>query len=219
MLRIAGSMRLLTTLISNIGNDAKALWLRHDPTRSADFIQGREQMHVSILSVGSFCGRFLSGAGSDHIVKKLRASRFWCLVISAGVFSLAQVLALVVSDPNFLFLVSSLTGIGYGFLFGVFPALVADAFGTQGMSLNWGFFIAAPVLSGNIYNLSYGAIYDSHSEHGDGKKGECHAGLECYRSAYWLTLASSLAGMLMALWCIRHEKQQHAHAQHHSRES
>jgi len=30
-------------------------------------------------------------------------------------------------------------------------------------------------------------------------------GLGCYRNAYWITLASSGVGVLLALWCIRYE--------------
>ena len=46
---------------SNIGNDAKALWMHYDPSKSPEFLVKRQQMHVSILSVGSFFGRLLSG--------------------------------------------------------------------------------------------------------------------------------------------------------------
>lgn len=191
---------------SNIGNDAKALWHRQDPDAPPSFITGREQMHTSILSIGSFLGRFISGIGSDYCVKRLQASRFWCLVVSACVFTLAQVLALNISNPNFLFLVSSLTGIGYGALFGCFPALTADAFGVTGMSQNWGFMICAPVITGNIYNLAYGRIYDSHSIVDGQGNVACPDGLGCYRSAYFLTLVSSIGGILMSLWCIRYER-------------
>lgn len=46
---------------SNIGNDAQALWQRHDDSVSQEFLVTRQQMHVSILSVCSFLGRLLSG--------------------------------------------------------------------------------------------------------------------------------------------------------------
>lgn len=201
---------MLTSLLlhSNIGNDAKALWRHHSRDTSDSFLQSREQLHVSFLSLASFVGRFLSGVGSDMLVTRLHASRFWCLVASALLFTVAQLAAILITRPQVLFLVSTLTGAAYGALFGVFPALIADAFGVRGLSLNWGFMILAPVISGNVYNLTYGTILDSHS--GQGADRECLAGRECYVAAYYVTLASSVAGVVMALWCVRYEARKKA---------
>lgn len=113
----------------------------------------------------------------------------------------------MISQPKLLPLVSTLTGLGYGALFGCFPALVADAFGAQGLGLNWGIIIFAPVISGNVYNLAYGRIYDAHSRPtGPDGSSDCTEGLGCYRDAYWVTLASSVAGVILALWCVRYER-------------
>jgi len=111
----------------------------------------------------------------------------------------AQALALLVSNPHYLFLVSGLTGLAYGALFGVYPALVADTFGVTGLSLNWGFMIFAPVLSGNVYNVVYGRVADRNGGP------DCVKGMECYVSAYWLTLLSSVVGVVGAMWCVRYE--------------
>ena len=46
--------------------------------------------------------------------------------------------------------------VAYGFLFGVYPALVAECFGVHGLSQNWGCMILAPIVFGNIFNLAYG---------------------------------------------------------------
>jgi len=169
-------------------------------------VHQRQQLHVSILSLASFVGRLLSGIGSDILVKRLHASRYWCLEASAFLFCGAQLCALLVSQPKLLVLVSSLTGLAYGALFGCFPALVADAFGAQGLGLNWGIIIFAPVVSGNVYNLAYGRIFDAHSRPmGPDAHVDCPEGLACYRDAYWVTLASSMAGVVLALWCVRYE--------------
>lgn len=100
---------------------------------------------------------------------------------------------------------SGLTGLAYGALFGVYPALVADSFGVKGLSLNWGAMTMSPVVSGNIFNLAYGAIYDRHSMVLEGGERDCEEGLKCYRSAYWITLAASLVGIVLSLWSVRHE--------------
>jgi MFS family permease len=159
-------------------------------------------MHVSIISSFSFLGRLISGIGSDYLVKNLHKSRFWCLVVSSSIFALAQFAALSVSSPTWLWLVSSLNGLGYGALFGVYPALVADTFGVSGLSQNWGFMTVAPVVWGNIFNLLYGAVFDSNSKLSPAGDMQCNDGLDCYRTAYVVTSVAALVGILGALGAV-----------------
>ncbi|CAM1511109.1 Fc.00g086220.m01.CDS01 [Cosmosporella sp. VM-42] len=195
--------------INNIGNDAKALWKHYDDTVSDEFLIKRQQMHVSILSVCSFLGRLSSGVGSDFLVKNLHASRVWCLVFACFVFFLAQICALNISNPHLLGLVSGLSGLGYGFLFGVFPSIVAETFGIHGLSQNWGFMTLSPVVSSNVFNIFYGKVYDKHSVVQPGGERFCLDGLGCYRAAYWVTLGACGAGLFSALWVIRHQRAQY----------
>ncbi|KAL5114644.1 hypothetical protein ACEQ8H_007489 [Pleosporales sp. CAS-2024a] len=191
--------------INNIGHDVQALWARWDPSVSKKFVADRQLWHVSILSICSFLGRLSSGIGSDMIVKRLHHSRFWCAAISATIFSFAQFCAIRIQDPNHLWAVSGLTGLAYGVLFGVFPALVVDAFGAGGFAVNWGFMTIAPVISGNIYSLFYGATYDSNSiVEPDGQR-ICELGLQCYRTVYYVTLVSSVLGIMACFWGIHTE--------------
>jgi len=135
----------------------------------------------------------------------LHASRIWCLVIASFIFSIAQICALNITNPNLLGLVSGLSGLGYGFLFGVFPSIVAESFGIHGLSQNWGFMTLSPVISGNIFNLFYGIVYDKHSITGPGGELSCLDGQECYRAAYVVTLCACFLGMAVTLWVIRHQ--------------
>ena len=207
MLGLMTGIGLMT--INNIGNDAQALWKHYSPTTSPAFIEKRQQMHVSIISFGSFSGRLLSGIGSDLLVSKLNRSRFWCLFVSAIIFTIANFLATAISNPNLLILVSTLTGLAYGFLFGVYPSLVAHAFGVNGLSQNWGTMTLAPVITGNIYNILYGRVYDSHSVVEENGDRECLEGLECYRAAYWVTFFSAIGAIGLCLWSIWHENEVH----------
>ncbi|KAK5044526.1 hypothetical protein LTR84_010737 [Exophiala bonariae] len=204
MLGLLTGIGLMT--INNIGNDAQALWKHYDPSTTVEYIEKRQAMHVSILSFFSFSGRLLSGIGSDILVSKLGRSRFWCLFASAVIFCLAQITGTAVQNPHFLVLVSGLTGLAYGILFGVYPSLVAHCFGVHGLSQNWGTMTLAPVISGNIFNLLYGSIYDSHSEV-DSENGhmECLVGRTCYAQAYWVALGAAILGVGTCLWTIRHE--------------
>jgi MFS family permease len=166
-------------------------------------------MHVSILSVCSFSGRLLSGIGSDILVNKFNRSRFWCLFVSATGFVLAQLLAISIQQPTLLVFVTTITGLSYGMLFGVYPSLVAHTFGVHGLSQNWGTMCLAPVISGNVFNILYGKIYDSHSVIRDDGKLACMEGKSCYNHAYLATLGSGVLGLLLCLWSIRHESRMH----------
>ncbi|KAI1775212.1 MFS general substrate transporter [Hypoxylon cercidicola] len=191
--------------INNIGNDVTALWKHYDDSIDDKTLVLRQQLHVSILSIGSFSGRLLSGVGSDFLVKVLHASRVWCLVVASGIFSLAQVCALNMTNPHLLGFVSGFSGLGYGFLFGVFPSIVAESFGIHGLSQNWGFMTLSPVISSNIFNLFYGAVYDAHSVVDKDGVSSCADGLECYRAAYVVTLAACGLGLVVTLWVIWHQ--------------
>lgn len=188
-----------------MGNDAAALWKHYDDSIDDKAMVLHQQLHVSILSLGSFAGRLLSGAGSDFLVKVLHASRIWCLVIASVIFSLAQICALNIVNPHLLGFVSGFSGLGYGFLFGAFPSIVAECFGIRGLSQNWGFMTLSPVISGNIFNLFYGLVLDAHSViEADGKR-RCEQGIECYRSAYVVTLSACGLGLVVTLWVIWHQ--------------
>lgn len=180
----------------------------------------RQAMHVSILSVCSFSGRLLSGelhtspictnltlhpgVGSDFLVKVLHASRLWCLTVASLIFLAAQLFALNIENPHYLGLVSGFTGLAYGFLFGCFPSLVVEAFGIHGLSQNWGVMTLSPVISGNIFNLFYGMVFDKHSIVKDGGERECTEGLYCYHSAYLVTAVACVVGLVVNLWSIRY---------------
>lgn len=143
-----------------------------------------------------------TGVGSDFLAKVLHASRLWCLTIASFIFLVAQVLALNIQNPHYLAFVSGLTGLAYGFLFGCFPSLVAEAFGINGLSTNWGCMTLSPVISGNVFNLFYGMVYDKHSIVKPSGERECTDGLECYRSAYVVTVFACLFGVVASLWSI-----------------
>ncbi|KIV83376.1 hypothetical protein PV11_05407 [Exophiala sideris] len=207
MLGLLTGIGLMT--INNIGNDAQALWKQYDPNTTPAFIQKRQAIHVAILSFCSFAGRLTSGIGSDFLVSKLGRSRFWCLFASALVFCLAQLAGTAISTPKMLVFLSGLTGFAYGMLFGVFPSLVAHCFGVHGLSQNWGTMTLAPVVSGNIFNILYGKIYDAHSIKNEDGDMECLQGRKCYSTAYWVTFGAAILGVGCCLWSIWHEYRIH----------
>lgn len=165
-----------------------------------------ESFHVSALSLFSFGGRLLSGTFSDFLIKKLHASRLWCATAAGAVFTLVQFAAIKIENPGHLWIVSCLSGLGYGFLFGVMPSLVTDAFGAGYLSVNWGFMTLAPAASGYIFNLGYGSILDRHSRLMPNGERVCDLGVKCYSEAYYVTFFASLAGIVVSLFGIRHQR-------------
>jgi len=74
----------------------------------------------------------------------------------------------------------------------------------HGLSTNWGCMTLAPVVSGNVFNIFYGMIYDKHSIVEPSGERECTEGLECYRSAYLVTICACVLGLVVSLWSIRY---------------
>lgn len=195
----------MLTELSNIGNDVQALWRRYDGSASPASIAKQQSIHVSILSLANSVGRLLSGAGSDLLAKKLNMNRMWCLFISALAFTAAQSCALQIDNPHHLASVSGLTGIGYGVLYGFYPSLLAQKFGVNGMSQNWGTVILAPVISGNIFNILYGKVYDKYSIVLPNGERKCLEGRSCYWIASLVTLFVGLTGTVLSLVYIWRE--------------
>ena len=139
------------------------------------------------------------------IVRRLHASRYWCILISSCIFCAAQACGAQIEKPELLIFVSGLTGLAYGFHFGVYPSLLADAFGIGGLSQNWGAMTLSAIVGGNIFNLLYGRIYDAHSIIEEDGSRICFDGLQCYSKAYWITFGASLIGISLALISIRYD--------------
>jgi len=63
----------------------------------------------------------------------------------------------------------------------------------------------APAISGNIFNLIYGKIFDSHTVIGPDGERSCPDGLSCYKNAYLVTLGACGLGLVTTLWTIHHQ--------------
>ncbi|KAF3903056.1 hypothetical protein ABW21_db0200194 [Orbilia brochopaga] len=208
MLGILSGIGLMT--INNIGHSVQALWSAYDPKKDDKFVERFQGIQVSILSLCSFSGRLISGTASDVLKKKWYMSRVWLVFASSTCFLLGQIAGMTVSNPMYLWLVSGLGGFSYGLVFGVVPTITSESFGLHGLSQNWGTMTLAPVIFGNITNLFYGKIYDSHSRQLDAGHYDCSEGLGCYQSAYLLTSFASLVAMAISLWDIWIHRREHA---------
>lgn len=194
-------------------------------------VQQLQAQQVSTISLCNFSGRIIIGLLSDLLVNKTSsaANRVWLLIVVTTLALASQLLAAfpgAISTVDDLFAISTLTGLAYGTLFGVCPTLVFEWFGMKHFSQNYGFVSLSPVVAGNVFNLLFGHIYDSHvpiSSSGDQtilrvvaealKKGGndtdhpvtrhvCMDGEECYRQVFVVTSVGCAVAMLLSLVLI-----------------
>jgi len=152
--------------------------------------------HVSIISLSSCAGRIAAGISSDILFKRYGLQRTWCLVCASFVAILAQLSGWLVSTVDLLYIVSSLSGFGYGLLFGCSPVIASELFGVESFSQNWGWITLTPAFSSTLFNVIYGRVYDSHSNN---VLNRCHDGQACYASAFVVTLISAVIALVLAL--------------------
>ncbi|TGZ79986.1 MFS general substrate transporter [Ascodesmis nigricans] len=184
--------------INNIGQNVRSLLAPLDPPPSDKTKSHLQSLQVSLISLSSCISRILSGTLSDHLTT-LSRPRHLLFLISSFLALLATSSALIISSPTQLPILSVLTGLSYGALFGVAPTIVSETFGVGRMSTNWGALTMAAVVGGNVGNMWYGAVADWRK----GEEGVCYGGKRCYRDAYVLALGMVVGGMGMATWAVR----------------
>lgn len=142
-----------------------------------------QAVQVSIISIGSFSGRLLSGFLSDHIHKYHNVLRLWLVLVVALAMAATQLLVAYNKNSVRLMSVSSaIIGVCYGMVYGTYPAIIADTYGTKTFTSNWGLICVGPLIVLFALNKTFGHIYDAHSA----RKGLCFAGNGCYMQAFEL---------------------------------
>ncbi|KAK0546036.1 hypothetical protein OC846_005422 [Tilletia horrida] len=169
-------------------------------------VQQLQAHQVSAISLGNAAGRILIGLLSDVVVNYTSPPmRVWLLTVVCMLALTSQTLAAipnVITTVHRLIFVTSLTGLMYGTLFGIAPSLAFEWFGVKHFSQNWGIVSLSPVVAGNVFNLLFGRIFDSHVP-ADSPSHQCPYGEECYRSVFIVTtaccvVATVLSGVLIA---------------------
>lgn len=183
-----------------------------------------QSLQVSIISILSFLGRLSSGPVSDLLVKKLKAQRIWNIVIAALMFTYASFQMLKNMSPGQISIAeapkniknisicSAIFGYAFGVLFGTFPPVIADAFGTDGFSTIWGL-----TTSGGLFTVKYfcavlGLDLQRNTEQG---KQYCEKGMLCYTHTFHVTAFFAMTVTLVTLIVIgvTHWKRKHKNDQ------
>lgn len=167
----------------------------------------QEQAHqVSAISIGNASGRVLVGFLSDLWVSYMGSThqRVWLLLpVTLLAFSSQFLFALpsTIDSVDNLVYASALTGLMYGGFHGIAPCLTFEWFGLRHAARNWSLVALAPVISGNVFNILFGKVYDSHVPQ-TSPSHKCLEGEECYRSAFEFTSAATAVSVVIALVLI-----------------
>ncbi|CAD1809493.1 unnamed protein product [Candida parapsilosis] len=171
----------------------------HDPDAAS--IQA---LQVSILSIASFSGRLIAGFVSDYIHKKWHIQRLWIVQATLIMLSLAQYITIEnISSFYWTAIASGVTGSCYGLIFGTYPAIIADSFGTKTFSTNWGLICTGPLVTLYALNKYFGWIYDTQT---DGKTGICNLGNECYKGAFEVSFVLCIVAFVVSVLLIYNQR-------------
>ncbi|QLL30475.1 hypothetical protein HG536_0A02920 [Torulaspora globosa] len=171
-----------------------------------------QSLQVSIISVLSFLGRLSSGPVSDILIKKLKAQRLWNVVMAAALMSWASsrmlgrssdlpdyVVSSVPKNISNVSHCSAIFGFAFGILFGTFPPIIADSFGTDNFSSIWGLITSGGLITVKVFCSILGADLSRNTLP---DQFYCDKGTLCYRYAFHTTAMSSLFAMVLALLII-----------------
>lgn len=181
--------------INNLGNDLTALY-RFEMMGgefSGKSLEKLQALNVSALSLMNCLGRIFAGLVSDQVKNRFNLQRSAFLVVSSMLFVLG--LSLVHENVVSASVIQQtcIIGFAYGCMFGIAPVLCSEMFGLQNFSTNWGLMSVFPGISGNIYNLMYGHVYDRHADPATHK---CSVGLDCFREAFSIAMLAAVVATL-----------------------
>ncbi|EGW33429.1 uncharacterized protein SPAPADRAFT_60789 [Spathaspora passalidarum NRRL Y-27907] len=190
---------------------AQYYYNRHEDKRGGDYAPIHpdaaklQAIQVSIISIASFSGRLVAGFLSDFIHKH-KFQRLWIVFVTIIFQCLGQlILVLNVSSHVWITISSGVMGSCYGLIFGTYPAIVADSFGTKTFSTNWGLICTGSVVTLFILNKYFGWIYDGNS---DPNTGHCYKGNGCYQGSFELGMVLSGIALIVTsvlMWKHRHK--------------
>lgn len=142
-----------------------------------------QALQVSTIAIASFLGRLTSGPISDIVSRKLQAQRIWCIFFAAMLMAFGQFLTSILDRVEHITICSFITGFAFGFVFGTFPAVVADRFGTEGFSTIWGLMTTGGIITVSLLTKLFGHYLGLHTD----DDGVCKVGVECYSDTFVFT--------------------------------
>lgn len=169
--------------------------------------EAAQALQVLVLSVCNFSGRLVAGTLLDLAVKRLKIQRMWVSLAGISLLLTGQFLAVLVDLLLRLWVVSAVVGSAYGLTFGLYPAVIADVFGTLGFSTAWGLICTGPLICLFGLNYYFGWNYDQQLVVDPELGSVCFQGLGCYRDAFITTEGVCFLAGVAALVIIYIQRQ------------
>jgi hypothetical protein len=119
----------VTSDINNVGSIAQALFSHGNPAYDEAESSTWQAAQVSALSLANCIGRIFIGIAADAAKSRIRVPRSFYLPLVAILFSLANMLLIVIDDVHNLWFASGLMGFAYGCWFGLLPTISIEWFG------------------------------------------------------------------------------------------
>ena len=163
---------------------------------SASDVETVQALQVGLISIASFSGRLLSGIFSDILHKKFKLQRLWIVLTTTLALACGQLILVYSNNLSLLAVTSAVIGGSYGLIFGTYPAIMADEFGTDTFSTTWGLICTGPLITLYILNKYFGRIFDSNT---DANTGVCYLGNNCYRPVFQLSFYLGVAIFFVAM--------------------
>lgn len=171
-----------------------------------------QSLQVSIISLLSFSGRLCAGPVSDLLIKKFKAQRLWNIVMAAALMIWASAQTLTPSNNSLKLFTSSapaniknisvcsaMFGFAFGILFGTFPSIIADSFGTAGFSTIWGLSTSGGLITVKIFNAIFGADLGNNTQP---DRPYCEKGAGCYSHTFHIIMVCASVVMLATVGII-----------------
>ncbi|CCK68188.1 uncharacterized protein KNAG_0A05220 [Huiozyma naganishii CBS 8797] len=147
--------------------------------------------HVALISFASFLGRLSSGPISDMLVKRYNSQRLWnifsaSLLFAFGAMKVSEAPPIAQQngagfDLQELYFSSIFFGYAFGIMFGTFPSIVADTFGTSSFSTLWGIITTGGLPSVKLFSTILASDLTLNTAAGDTI---CKVGVECYAHTF-----------------------------------
>lgn len=202
--------------IFSIGFILKAIHIYYThlgSTTDIPSLQSLQSLHVSLISVSSFAGRFSAGFQSDILLQKYGYQRHWVLVIGNLIMLIANMLYsfdLTSVSPNIrnvnicILFLSCLIGYAYGLTFASYPAIIADLFGMKYFSFLWGVVYTGSLFGVTFLQKTFAHFYDKHTDLWDDilKDVVCTIGAACYNETFRVSTALVIGTIVLTVLYI-----------------
>nr|CAB3492851.1 unnamed protein product [Digitaria exilis] len=182
------------TAIDNMGQIGQSLGY---PSKSINTF-------VSLISIWNYAGRVTSGFASEMFLSRYRFPRPLMLTLVL-LLSCVGHLLIAFGVPQSLYAASVVIGFCFGAQWPLLFAIISEVFGLKYYSTLYNFGSVASPIGAYVLNVRVaGALYDAEAarQHGGSLAGDGDKtciGVECFRKAFLIITAATVAGALVSL--------------------